>query len=359
MRARITSITFAPSAPSAPSTPFPLRLLIVTQSVDRNDPILGFFHRWIEVFAEHCTEVIVISQRVGSHQFPSNVTVRTLGKEMGMPVLFQMIYFKCLCLYYARSYDRVLVHMTPIWVVVGSGIWRLYCKPVYLWYEARGMKWSLQVALSIVKKVFSASSAGMPIKTPTSCIVGHGIDRQMFDTEHQSRTRGQLTTVGRITKAKHFDTIVEALAKLPDDYRLTIIGATRTHADQETLQQLKNTMRRLHQDHRVSIAELPHAEIVPLLKRTDIFVHASETPLDKAVLEAMLSGCLVVSCGEAFKGVLPEQCRATQENLHEKIQALRGLPYEEDQQLRKQLKDIVREQHSLEKLIPRLVEEMT
>ena len=58
-----------------------MRLLILTQKVDINDDILGFFHRWIEEFAKRCEKVIVICLQEGRHDLPSNVKVLSLGKR--------------------------------------------------------------------------------------------------------------------------------------------------------------------------------------------------------------------------------------------------------------------------------------
>ena len=60
-----------------------MRLLIVTQTVDSGDPILGFFHRWIEEFAKHTERIEVICLREGFHALPANVRVHSLGKERG------------------------------------------------------------------------------------------------------------------------------------------------------------------------------------------------------------------------------------------------------------------------------------
>ena len=30
-----------------------MNLLLITQKIDKDDPILGFFHRWVEEFAKH------------------------------------------------------------------------------------------------------------------------------------------------------------------------------------------------------------------------------------------------------------------------------------------------------------------
>jgi len=60
-----------------------MKLLIITQIVDRDDAILGFFHRWIEEFAKHCEQITVICLKEGKHNLPKNVQVLSLGKEDG------------------------------------------------------------------------------------------------------------------------------------------------------------------------------------------------------------------------------------------------------------------------------------
>ncbi|MCD5381655.1 MAG: hypothetical protein LR008_03730, partial [Candidatus Pacebacteria bacterium] len=58
-----------------------MKLLIITQVLDTEHPILGFFHRWVEEFAKHCEQVHVICLQEGRHDLPDNVTVHSLGKE--------------------------------------------------------------------------------------------------------------------------------------------------------------------------------------------------------------------------------------------------------------------------------------
>ena len=60
-----------------------MRLLICTQAIDKNDPILGFFHRWVIEFAKHFEHISVICLREGTHTLPENVSVYSLGKEGG------------------------------------------------------------------------------------------------------------------------------------------------------------------------------------------------------------------------------------------------------------------------------------
>ena len=60
-----------------------MKLLIITQKVDKNDPILGFFHGWVEEFAKNVEKLTVVCLGVGEYDLPQNVQVFSLGKKIG------------------------------------------------------------------------------------------------------------------------------------------------------------------------------------------------------------------------------------------------------------------------------------
>ena len=60
-----------------------MKLLILTQVVDKDDLYLGFFHRWIEMLAPHHEHIHVICLKGGVYTLPENVSVHSLGKEKG------------------------------------------------------------------------------------------------------------------------------------------------------------------------------------------------------------------------------------------------------------------------------------
>ncbi len=335
-----------------------MKLLIVTQKVDRHDPILGFFHRWIEEFARQCESVIVIGQKVGDHELPKNVTVLSLGKEKRMSRLRQVWRFHRYLWKYRSRYSAVLVHMTPIWVTLSLPCSLFLRKRWYLWYEARGERWPLKAALRLCRKIFSASDRGMPLETKKSVITGHGIDTDIFSPGGGLRDSHKLITVGRVTASKQLHVILAALARLPKDYRLSIYGHAITAADHTLLRTLEKEHDMRPVEGRVEIGSVTHDEIVHRMRSAALFLHASKTSLDKALLEAMACGCLVVSCSEAARGILPKECFATAEGMAERARALLGLSEKEQDALRGQLREIVVQNHSLKRLVRRLVSEM-
>jgi glycosyltransferase involved in cell wall biosynthesis len=335
-----------------------MKLLIVTQRVDRTDSILGFFHGWICAFAARLTGLQVIGQQTGTHDLPGNVRVHTLGKESGVSRFKQIVRFWKIIIVQRREYDAVFVHMTPVWVLLGWPVWVLLRKPIYLWYEARGGGWVLPIALLFSRKVFGATDYGLPRRSRRRVIVGHGIDTERFRPGTAERTEGLLVAVGRVTPVKHYDLLIQTLAALPQHCSLQIAGGTFTDRDEREMQRLLSLQRELGISARVTMGWKSPDEVRDLLQRADCMMHACSGGLDKCVLEAMASGCPVISTSEAARRVLPMTCCARPEEFADRVRWVLGLSAQERSELAMDLRQRVVNGHSLSHLVDRLVSEM-
>ena len=110
-----------------------MKLLILTQKVDRRDPILGFFHRWIEEFAKHYEQMIVICLQKGEFDLPKNVRVRSLGKEEKLGRWQYLIRFYKYIWQERKNYDAAFVHMNQEYVLLSWKFWKLWGKKIFLW----------------------------------------------------------------------------------------------------------------------------------------------------------------------------------------------------------------------------------
>ena len=127
-----------------------MKLLIITQKVDQNDQLLGFFIDWLKRFAERFEKVIVLCLEKGEFNLPENVKVISLGKERGVSKLKQFFNFYFLIFTLSKDYDNVFAHMNPIWVVLGSIPWRLLGKKIYFWYTHKAVTLKLRLAEKII-----------------------------------------------------------------------------------------------------------------------------------------------------------------------------------------------------------------
>src|ERR1700727_851881 len=122
-----------------------MNLLIVTQAVDLDDPILGFFHRWIADIARGCDRVHVICLKEGRHDLPENVFVHSLGKENGRSRSKYARRFYRYIRMYRDEYDAVFVHMNEEYVLLGAPLWRLWGKRIVLWRNHKMGSWRTNI----------------------------------------------------------------------------------------------------------------------------------------------------------------------------------------------------------------------
>src|SRR3989344_4756264 len=114
-----------------------MKLLILTQKIDKEDPVLGFFHGWVAKLAEKFEKISVICLQKGEFNLPNNVKVYSLGKKnKKLPVLSRAKYLTNFYRYILglhADYDAVFVHMNQEYVVLGGWMWKLIRKKIYLW----------------------------------------------------------------------------------------------------------------------------------------------------------------------------------------------------------------------------------
>lgn len=285
-----------------------MKLLIVTQTVDRADPVLGFFHRWIVEFAASCERVTVVCLKKGGYAFPDNVEVISLGKERGVSRARYLMNFFSAIFSRRDAYESVFVHMNPIYVILAGGLWRMMGKKIGLWYTHKQVDLKLRLAEKLVHVVFSASKESFRLETPKLRVMGHGIDTSVFAppsvrTQAADRER-VLVTSGRISSTKNLLLLVEAFALTKHSQsRLLLIGEASGPAESAYKRQLVERIEALGLTSRVTFTGAKtQPEVAEALRGADLFLNVSRTgSMDKAVLEAMACGVYVISSNEAFR----------------------------------------------------------
>ncbi len=284
-----------------------MRLLIVTQAVDTEDPVLGFFVQWIEEFAKHVERIEVICLKEGKHALPANVRVHSLGKERGAASRAAYAWrFLSLAWRLRRDYDAVFVHMNPEYVVLGGLLWRLLGKRIGLWYVHKSVDLKLRAAVCLAHDIFTVSRDGFFLKTHKLHAVGHGIDTAAFHAPIEPfHNPVRIVSVGRITPIKNLDTLIEVVALLKErgiDAEATLIGAPALPSDEAYEESLEALARERNVADKVHFAgSVSHTRMPERYRHFDISVNLSPTGgMDKAVLESMAAGLLVLASNRVF-----------------------------------------------------------
>lgn len=339
------------------------KILIVTQKVDYHDQLLGFFIEWLKRFAKYFDTVTVVCLERGVYDLPSNVNVLSLGKDSGRGKIYQLARFYYVIYSLRDDYDVVLVHMNPIWVVLGASLWRAMTKKVFLWYTHKAVTMKLRLATRWAHGIFTASQESFRLASDKVMVTGHGIDTDFFKPDAIKKHRDgllRLLSVGRIAPVKNYATLVEAAVILRDrgiQFVVDIIGEPALQMDYEYYKKLRHKIMECGLENSFNfIGKVDHNELVPYYQSHDIFVHLSKTgSVDKTSLEAMACGLTIVSCNDAARAYLPPELVFAQgdaEELARKITQAMHCDYGD------MLRYYVIEHHNLDRLIAKIAQKM-
>ena len=346
-----------------------LRGAIITQVLDEADPVLAFAVGWVKALAERVERLDVICLARGRAALAPNVCVTVLPS--GRFARYRRVRSSLHALRRDGALDFVFAHMCPSYAVAATFPTKL--TPMFLWYAHSSVTRMLRVADRRCDRVFSCSEASYPLAGQRLLVVGHGIDTERFVPVAQPAPGEalRLCSVGRIAKSKRLDLLINALARYRERgpkarFECRIVGPALGPADEEYLSSLSLLINRLGLGNAVRIEPpLAHGQVVRAYQSADVIANMTERhSLDKATLEAMACGCLVLTTNNAFAPVLDKRAElmvkpnASPEALAGAIERLAALPAERRLQLGRELREIVVKEHSLARMMDHIVEEI-
>lgn len=288
-----------------------MKLLILTQKVDKNDPILGFFHRWIEEFAKNLEKVTVICLEKGEYNLPENVQVLSIGKDVDKSRLKYIFKFYKYIWRERTNYDAIFVHMNPEYVVLGGLFWKLLNKKIVLWYTHRKVNLKLRIAEKLANIVLTSSKESFGIKSRKVRYLGHGINTNIFKFSDRDWSSRVLLFVGRVTPIKNCQVLLDALSILLEDdrgWQVVFVGEPVTESDKIYKNKLENKIKIKGIDSNVQfVGSLISTEIKNRFSKA--FASVNMTPaggMDKVVLESLATGCPVFTSNTAFRDLFGE-----------------------------------------------------
>jgi glycosyltransferase involved in cell wall biosynthesis len=289
-----------------------MNILIITQTVDEKDPILGFFCDWLLEFSKFYSKVTVIALGVGDYAQPENVEVFSLGKNDGKNRAVYLFRFFKLIIEKRKDYDLVFVHMNPIYLVLAGWYWQLLGKKVFLWYTHRQVDLKLRLGAFFAKKIFTASAEGLCLKTGKKTVLGHGINSGRFFCPEKiipAEKEFSVLHVGRIAPIKNISVLIEAVAALAKrgvPVILTLVGPAKTDAEKKEKKHLEEIIEKNNLKEKVSFAGPVSFNSLPcFFCQARVSVNLAPTGgMDKAVLESLFCGTPAIASNKTFLPVL-------------------------------------------------------
>ncbi len=370
-----------------------MRILVITQKVNENDSVLGFFCGWLNGLAKGIDKVYVIALEVKNVNLANNIEFYSLYKENGSNRLRRFLKFNRvllnLCL--NKKIDIILIHMCPEYAILSWLYAKLKNIPIVMWYAHKDVGIYLRLGDILINKIITSSRCGLRIKTDKAIVTGQGIDVDKFkilpsvqDTVQygvdscllggqakpriQDNGKKMILSVGRISPIKNYEVLIKAVDILVNQknvrgLKFQIVGDVPLKLQETYLDFLRDIIRRYNlEDYIQLIGPVPYTRIHNYYQNCDLFVSTSDTgSLDKAVLEAMACEKVVLTCNEAFFDLLKIYAhillfdKNNADSLAEKIIYILEMDRRERHRLAGSLREIVIRNHNLKRFIDNIL----
>jgi glycosyltransferase involved in cell wall biosynthesis len=347
-----------------------VNVLLFNLKTDVADTTLGFTTSWINALARFSDRVVVVTLEVGDAPTADNVEVHTLARPGFLSKARKLLAFYRVVGRLARDerIDVCFAHMTPLLAILFAPLARFHRIPILLWYAHGSTSLQLRLAHRLVDRCVTSTPAGFPIASRKLFVLGQGIDTDRFvppDPRPPEYDR-TLLSIARTTPRKRTHEIVDAVAILhkerPGAVRLVAVGGPVTREDRGYEDRLRDQIRDLGLEDAVELeGAVPFHRVADVYRLGSVLVNVSETgSLDKAILEAMASGCIPVSRNRSFAVIAREEGLGWlvpaegSDALAAYIRQVLDLPEGERESLRSQLRSIVVLNHSLDVLSDRI-----
>lgn len=275
--------------------------------MDKNHPILGFFHGWVLEFAKHFGEVHVICLQKGECALPPNVYVYSLGKEDGesKAKYVYRFYRYFTYVFFDVRVEYVFFHMGSVYNLLSSPFFflrKLYGTKFYWWKTHGTLSPMSRAGLHFVDRVYTAASVSFPKETRKKYVVGHAIDFSDSITAPRPQTPPVVLFVGRVTPRKRLDVLIDTSAVLRKrgvPHVVRIVGDT---PDADYLQKIRALITKHHLDSTTEIVGPKiHSELGSEYATASVLVNPSETGgIDKVVLEALGHGLPAIALESTY-----------------------------------------------------------
>ena len=333
-----------------------MKLLLVTQKLDTQDPVLGFFHHWVTAFAHTVESVTVICLQKGKCALPENVTVLSLGKEGGISRLKYISRFYKYIWGQRNNYDSVLVHMNHIYVVLGWCIWKMLGKKIALWYNHKKGSPLVRLAGVFSNVVFHTSSFAFTARMKNAVQSPVGVDTEIFKNDPAiTREENSVVMLGRISPVKNVHVFIDAVKRLLNEGTAFVarIYGDAPERDKRYADKLQSETEKTKEI--IWEGSLQYNKTVEAYNRAGIFVNLTDSgSFDKTIIEAMACETPVLLCNDSLAGIVPDFLFFEENNakeLAERIEHILLLSSGERAALGEQLRQYVLDTHSLSALV--------
>ena len=243
-----------------------------------------------------------------------------------------------------RGLDAVIAHQIPLYAIVVAPVVRPAGIPLVLWWSHWKMDAVVRLAEAASTKVVTVGPTTFPRESRKVVTIGQAIDVDRFAVDRIPHEGTQAVVIGRYSPAKGVDTIVRAVAQVPE-LRLDVYGPAPNDEARRERDSLERLVQELGVADRVALhGPLTRDEVVDVLRRADVLVNNAPGGADRIVYEAAAAGVPVLASNPAHDDLLDPEAFFARDD----VSGLAAKLATVDRNAGEHLRARVRQNHSLE-----------
>ncbi|MBL8080155.1 MAG: glycosyltransferase family 4 protein [Anaerolineales bacterium] len=294
-----------------------MKILVVNYEMNEDSNVLAWQASVVRELANHCEQVIVLTERLGRFSCPPNVKIHLIPRRpWGIPKMLGSLWlmnFTVFDLIRKHGINACFIHMAMEWTYRLFPVLKLHQVPILLWYAHGTVTNRLRLAHACATKIVTSTPEGFRLESNKKIIIGQGVDIDLFNIPSYLPERNDILYVGRVSPRKRVLLLVKLMSTLrmmaPDlPIRLRILGPTLSLQDQIYLDEIQLEIERLGVSDCVEfLGDMPPQKIPACYRSTFLHINVSQTgSMDKTVMEALACGCPVLTSNKAFFNLLLE-----------------------------------------------------
>lgn len=290
-----------------------MRLLLINYEMDSESPILAYQECVARKLAEKSEFVFVLTGKTGRYQQMQNMQVNLLPKKpfgvsrrVGGGLLLNPYVYQIIK---RHRIDACFVHMAHDWVYELAPAFSISRIPTILWYAHRAMNWRARAAHFFARHVVTTNKNSVQMRFGNCTAIGHGIDADLFSVPDHMRNLmpGKLIYVGRISRIKNIEKVISVVHALVNFFPeiawcCHLIGPELTPEDRLYGNELREKIRTLGLQEKIKLeGEMSQQRLLEYYRDASIHISCiGPGAMDKAILEALSAGCMVLVNNSSF-----------------------------------------------------------
>lgn len=341
-----------------------MRVFILAPEITEYHTALAHLPSWIRKISLEVDNIILFTLNYDNKtELTQNIVIKCPKRKNKLIYFFLINYY--ILMGVIRS-DVVFTLMYPILAIWASRYSKLFKTPLVMWYAHGALTKKTLEAVKASDLVVTSSADGFRSESRKRRIIGQAIDTDKFIPIYKKRKKPKIMYLGRISKSKNLETLIEAANVLINkenfDYiEFEIVGAITSDSEIGYYNKIKKMIKEYDLNKYFKFrGTVPFFVVEKCYQNCDIFVNPSYTgSLDKTVLEAMSCEKVILTSNQAYYNIFNEKMKKkyffNQGNYIELSQKIKDNIIHPDKDLQAELRRVVINDHNLDLWVKNLL----